>query len=267
MAFFVLESSSGGRAASARQGNTGAPGESSTLTCVNCHGNTIGMTMDIDLLDDADNVMTEYIPDQSYRVRVRLNHVSGTAPRAFGFQMVCLDAPLNTNGEDLENWLDQTTNNYKIASTRGRQYVEHDRPSSQNEFLVEWTAPPANTGEVSFYAAGNGVNLNGGTSGDGSAVSKLEISERVTTSTISQTNSTLVIAPNPATDVVSIEWGIAITGKMRIVDLLGKKVYTQNIVNGSGLRDLDVSNYLSKGVYIVTIDDGVSLRSGRLVKR
>jgi len=160
--------SSRGRANVARQGNTGAPGDNRAI-CKNCHaGSSIVVDMDIWLLDEDGNRVYSYVPEREYTVQVRIEPKKGN-PRAFGFQMVCLDAPPGVNGNDIKNWLPDTNNIYQISdANNGRTYVEHRRPIRNDGIInVRWKAPPAGTDTVTFYAAGNGVNLNGNTQGDG----------------------------------------------------------------------------------------------------
>src|SRR5262249_59953992 len=53
-----------------------------------------------------------------------------------------------------------------------RQYIEHTfngiQPTGSGEgsWVFTWTAPATSVGRVTFYAAGNAANGNGGTSGD-----------------------------------------------------------------------------------------------------
>ncbi len=192
--------SSGGRARVAKQGNTGAPGDNRAI-CKNCHaGSAIVVDMDIWLLDENGNRVYSYMPEQEYTVQVRIEPKKGN-PRAFGFQMVCLDAPPGKNGSDIKNWLPDTNNIYQIAdANNGRTYVEHRQPIRNDGIInVRWKAPPAGTDTVTFYAAGNGVNLNGNTQGDGADTTRLAVPEATSTATKTTPTPKTAIAfyPNP----------------------------------------------------------------------
>ncbi|MDX1685867.1 MAG: choice-of-anchor V domain-containing protein [Saprospiraceae bacterium] len=250
--YFLLTSSSGGRAASANEGNTGAPGDNSR-TCVNCHnGGPISVDLDLEVLDLDDNVVTEYEPGENYRIRVTIRNTGNTNPSAHGFQMVALDAPLNVDGEDINNWVDTIANNYMIASARGRSYVEHDGPSTSNEFLVEWQAPTTSSGTISFYAAGNGVNRNGRNTGDGAAVDRLEIIEKSPTSSkdeISQID--IKLWPNPASDILNIEIPEADKISVELMDLRGTTIFQINEIVGKQVSIPVRELSLIEGLYIV----------------
>ena len=138
--------------------------------------------------------------------------------------MVALDAPLDENGADIRNWIDTSSNNYKIAQTNQREYVEQAGPSQTNEFLVGWTAPMNSSGKISFYAAGNGINFNGGTSGDGAATNKIEVSEKVSTSTLANQFETIKAWPNPVSDRTNLTFSTPFTGEITLRDLNGRQV-------------------------------------------
>lgn len=224
-AFFFFTSSSGGRAAAANQGNTGAPGDNPN-TCITCHNSgSIQVDLNIEFQDVNGNEVDAYIPGQNYKVKVIIEDVGNQAPRAHGFQIVCLDAPLDVNGSDIKNWIDSTSNNYKISNARGRQYVEHDRPSTSNEFVIDWKAPLTSSGQVSFYACGNGVNLNGGTSGDGASIDKIEIPQSTTTSTLGLQKIQYNLSPNPVSDRLNIALEEPFSGQIELYDLYGHRQY------------------------------------------
>lgn len=64
-----------------------------------------------------------------------------------------------------------------------------------------------------------------------------------------QKNMELTMAPNPATDLVTIQADGVTDGKIRIVDVLGNVVYTGEFNN---VKKLNLSDY-KNGVYFVTI--------------
>ncbi len=147
-------------------GNTGAPGDQTnsngtakTCGASDCH-NSSGATVVITVLDSSNNMVTQYIPGKQYTAQVVIN---ATVMLGYGFQMVALKDAGNT---DLNGFTDVGTNNYKLATANGRRYAEHSNVSTSNVFNVTWTAPVAGTGDVTIYAAGNGVNKNNNSSGD-----------------------------------------------------------------------------------------------------
>ena len=152
-------SNSGGRAAVANSGNTGAPGES-TL-CANCHGGgSYSPSMSLAVTDLGGSPVVAYTPGETYNLTVTIT-ASGT-PAGYGFQMTSLQSSNSPAGS-----FSNPSSNAQISTiSSGRTYVEHDGTSSSNTFTAQWTAPATNTGTVTMYANGNAVNGNGGTSGD-----------------------------------------------------------------------------------------------------
>lgn len=189
-----------GRASQAQRGNTGAPGDETQggqpKTCISCHNQgPIVASLAISVLDSAGNSVTQYIPGRGYTARVSIN-ASGNGLNGYGFQMIGLR---DSNNSDLDGFTDVNPNNYKIATIPGgRTYAEHNNISATNTFDVKWTAPVSGTGSVTFYAAGNGVNSNGGTGGDGSGFSTLKLSEFSTASQSPEAlQASLSVYPNP----------------------------------------------------------------------
>ncbi len=194
---FALMNNSGGRASSANQGNTGAPGDNSR-TCANCHGNRIPVELSIEVFDDNDQQVNTYKPGDTYRVVVSLDSDSPAA-NAYGFQMTSI---IDENLEDVATWANPS-NNAKIANARDRQYVEHNGPSQESTFEVEWTAPAEPQDSITFYAAGNAVNLNGSTGGDGSANNQLTLAADVSSFTEEARDLAVFrISSNPVMDHV-----------------------------------------------------------------
>ncbi|MCB0525533.1 MAG: hypothetical protein H6576_11165 [Lewinellaceae bacterium] len=197
-----------GRASSANKGNTGAPGDETSLglpkTCMNCHNQgPIVADVEITVLDADSVAITAYKPGETYTAQVKIM-ASGPDLQGYGFQMIALR---NNGNTDLDGFKDMNPNNYKIASiSNGRTYAEHDNISSSNLFKVTWVAPPGGTGGVTFYAAGNGVNKNGMTSGDGAGVDSLQLNE-FGTSPSSEPNineTVLMVSPNPIADLAKV---------------------------------------------------------------
>ena len=257
--FFM--NNSGGRAATEGQGNTGAPGDNKKV-CKVCHNSDdIEVVMDISLWDRNDRQVTVYVPNEIYRVLVEITPVKGT-PKAFGFQMVCLDAEPGEDGFDIKNWIDDQNNNYKISEAdNGRLYVEHDNPSDTNQFMVTWKAPERGTGTVSFYSAGNGVNLNGSLTGDGATRDSLSISEDMNTSVSLLNEEDIKIYPTYVMDVLHIVLPEGSSGRASIFSTNGQVVKQRNIMNA---QSLDVTS-LTPGIYSVWLQ--LSNRPSPIVKK
>jgi hypothetical protein len=265
-----------GRAASQNRGNSGAPGDEQNTngtikTCVNCHNvGPITATVDIYLLDATGDTVTTYTPGQNYTVRVKINGVGSTI-QGYGFQMIGLR---NSNNTDLDGFSDagtNPTNNYKIASiSNGRTYAEHDNVSTTDTFNVRWQAPAAGTGEVKFYASGNAVNRNGGTSGDGAGVATLTVTEQTSSTFDAQPRIEAArVWPNPIRSAGQLRFTAPQSADYQILayDINGRVVLDQNnwLAAGEQTLPLTTGNWQA-GTYWVHIQSGIHSAVLKVVK-
>lgn len=143
-------------------GLTGAPGEQN---CTSCHSgralNSGSGTLKIELLGG-----DTYAPGQKIEITVTL---ADPAARRWGFE---LTARSSTNAQQTAGTLASTNNQTQIITLGNRQYITHTTIGTRNgttgsaAFTLDWTAPAADFGPVTFYAAGNAANGNGTESGD-----------------------------------------------------------------------------------------------------
>ena len=233
--FLVLPGNKNGRASQAGKGNTGAPGDQtlngSPYTCMNCHDDgNFNPFVSIHVLDSANTAVTQYVPGQHYIARVTIN-TSGGTPAGYGFQMIALRDNGNT---DLDGFTDVNPNNYKLATiSNGRTYAEHPTISASDTFNVRWTAPAAGTGSVTFYAAGNAVNGNNNSDGDGAHFTSLHIFEEGTLSAAEQSAGTgpyLRLFPSPVSAQAEMTFDMPVSAEyaLRVYDLSGNLVWQDN---------------------------------------
>lgn len=278
---FLFSSNNNGRANEQGWGNTGAPGDQTLVngdprTCISCHGTSsaIQVGLNIDIADGNGNSITNtgYTPGETYDVTVTISTLAGS-PSAVGFQIVALNAPLGENGNDISDWSPISSNvQVSSASNTGRTYVEHVAPSqSSNEFKMSWTAPEDLEGEVTFYSCGNGVNLNGSTSGDNAACNTLVITQDQTSSNNDLDKASLQVQlfPNPVTDQVNLNISAKNAGEyaLRVYNSIGQQVYQEiiNLTNGENPESIDMSN-LSQGVYTVQIQNERQIIAKNIIK-
>ncbi len=252
-----------GRASSANRGNTGAPGDELSLglpkTCANCHNQgPITASLAISVLDANNQPVTQYQPGQQYTAQVKIT-ATGSGLVGYGFQMIALRDAGNT---DLDGFSDQNPNNYKIASiSNGRTYAEHDNISVSNTFNVKWTAPVAGTGSVTFYAAGNGVNANGGTGGDGSGLNSLQLTEAGTASEAEPfaAMAPMAVFPSPMPENAYLKIGQAASGdyRLRAYDNNAKMVWENQLwlPETGATVELPAAAW-SPGVYYLQLEGG-----------
>lgn len=237
-----LAASSGGRAAAAGEGNTGAPGDNPS-TCLTCHnGGPIQVEIQINITDSAGNSITEYTPNHMYNAEVLVNETAGT-PLGYGFQMVAL---ANVNNSGLVGW-ESPASNVQITSANNRSYAEHNDVTTNNSFQMKWKAPAAGTGDITFYAAGNGVNKNSATSGDGAALTSLLLAEKNGPPIAVELINMLMpkVFPNPVKDLLNVK---NFKGSVEIFDAKGKLVYAN--APDTDVQSIDFSS-LPNGVYFI----------------
>ncbi len=137
---------------------TGAPGEGN---CTQCHaGNTLNAGGGSLMLE----VPETYLPGEVYSIIVKL---SRSGQSRWGFEMTAL----NSNGARAGTFakIDPFT---QVSEMNSKQYVQHTlvgtAPDRRNAiaWVFNWTAPSTDVGPITFYAAGNAANNNGGPAGD-----------------------------------------------------------------------------------------------------
>jgi hypothetical protein len=198
---------------------------------MNCHNQgPITASLAITVLDNNNQPVTQYQPGQQYIASVKITGIGATI-QGYGFQMIALRDAGNT---DLDGFSDVNPNNYKIASiSNGRTYAEHDNISGSNTFNVKWTAPAAGTGAVTFYAAGNAINGNGTTSGDGAGFNSLKLTEASSVATAEPGSDLLPVKifPNPMNGDAQLDAGALVAGAYRIIayNSGAQKVWEQQV--------------------------------------
>ena len=140
-------------------GLTGAPAEGN---CTQCHaGNE---------LDAAGGSMTltipeTYVPNEVYTIVVNL---SREGQSRWGFEMTALDA----DGASAGAFAADEAENTQLSEAGGKQYIKQTSNGTgqgtkdAHSWEFQWTAPDADIGPITFYAAGNAANGDLGAAGD-----------------------------------------------------------------------------------------------------
>lgn len=160
----VLISSNNGVAEDQNKDRTGAPGSSPGCNTTTCHtSGSFSPTTTIELLELPElTPVIEYIPGNQYRVRVNIAAGNGT-PSTYGFQATAVYDSDASNAGVFSN----PGVNVQLEAVGSRHIIEHSMDSPNNFFLVDWTAPEAGGGTVSFYCSGIASNNSNTDSGDG----------------------------------------------------------------------------------------------------
>lgn len=164
-----------------------------------------------------------YVPGDTYSVTVSI--VDSNAMQ-FGFQLSPQDLSGNLLGE-----LISTSNETQVTSSK--KYIEHTFTgtlgSISRSWSFQWVAPPAGTGDVTFYAAINAANGNGSTTGDQVYLTNLTVSEMVTAIESSlPTHSKVRITILPGTTWLRVSSSISLN-RIEVYTIDGRNVYVQDI--------------------------------------
>ncbi len=220
---------------------TGAPFDGGT--CANCHsGGTYGtVTPTIAVFEvGTSTVVSNYVGGRAYDVRLAITAASGT-PQRYGFQLVAA----NTTGSQAGSWSNFPSGTAG-TNINNRTYVEHTTPQSVNNFTFRWTAPAVNFGAVTFYAAGNCVNNNGGRDGD-----------RVGTGSLTLPAQSCTLG-TPTASVTNASCSNTATGSVNLTISGGTTPYTFAWSNGATTQNL--MNIMA-GTYNVTVTDATGCQA------
>ena len=154
--FFVASSSSAFAFSSGPlDEKTGAPNEN-TCAQAGCHaGNDLNVSGGSLVL----TIPETYVPNEVYTIVVNL---SRTGQNRWGFEMTTLDA----DGTRAGSFTVDAAGNTQLSEANSKQYIKHTSvgtaqgTNDTHSWEFEWTAPDADVGPITFYAAGNASNGN-----------------------------------------------------------------------------------------------------------
>jgi hypothetical protein len=226
------------------QGNTGAPGDGRRV-CQSCHNSAeLQVMVQVSVFNLTGDSISMYEPGGVYRVKVQIDSVVGQ-PLGYGMQMVSITDNLFQN-TGIWDSVSFPLNVIYNANT-DRSYAEHFMISDTNIFEAIWIAPDSLVGPISFYAAGNGVNRNGSSSGDGGGADKVTIFPASTTGNFEYDQEPFKVYPNPSNGLINLSK----TGfNARIINSTGRVVRKiESTTSSINLSDLPA------GVYVLQISD------------
>jgi hypothetical protein len=114
---------------------------------------------------------SSYEPAMTYLISIDLDQTGPveSPPMRWGFQLTVLDALFQPAGTVAST--DENTQ-VQLFPLSDREYVAHSEPGTAagqpngNSWSFQWTAPDADVGPVTFYAAGNAANNNDSNTGE-----------------------------------------------------------------------------------------------------
>lgn len=226
--FYLSLSSNAGGPAAGGLNATGSPGTSPS--CGGCHAGGTGTTtatVELRKLSTGPTgpVVTSYLPDTNYLVKVVGNHPTLTH---FGFQVTALNSA-NANAGVFSDF----PVNVHSAVVNAVTIIEHtdQLPKTNNEFnaTFRWKAPAPGSGAVTFYGIINAVDNNTMVSGDRPSPGFTVAVAEATTASIGTAASAMSIRvfPNPVTTELHLALSQPEQGsyQLAVYDVRGKCVY------------------------------------------
>ncbi|MCS6978516.1 MAG: T9SS type A sorting domain-containing protein [Flavobacteriales bacterium] len=224
---------------------TGAPGFS---TCTQCHSGVVNSGPGSVAIST--NIPGNlYVPGQTYQVTVTLNSGGGNQAK-YGFML----APMQ--GSTYRGILQATDGNCFVES--GGRWIVHTSAGNAGgvptkTFTFNWTAPTSGTGAVTFYAAGNCANGNGGDGGDQIYTGSLTVNEQPSAGLTSVQGPFISVFPNPARDFIQVSAPGHTLASYAVYELSGRCVQSGSLPALSEAR-LEISS-LKNAVYILIVKD------------
>jgi hypothetical protein len=140
-------------------GLTAAPNEAN---CRQCHsGNELNASDGSLML----TIPETYTPNEVYTIIVNLSRAGQSR---WGFEMTALDA----DGERAGSFATDAAANTQLSEANGKQYIKHTTigtaqgTNDAHSWEFQWTAPDTDIRPITFYAAGNAANGDGGATAD-----------------------------------------------------------------------------------------------------
>ena len=236
---------------------TGSPGD--TKSCTTCH---TGIAQNVSGIITINVPLNGYIPGSTYIIEAVC--VDATKNR-FGFEI----SPQNVSGAKLGVLTITDATRTKLVGSG--KYITHTAAGTTGQGMISWsfnwTAPPAGTGDVTFYGAFNYTNHNNAASGDLIKLSELLIREDVTTTveTIPVVSS-ISVFPNPVKDIAHVMLPLSPEPiRVHVFDASGAEVRNIICESQTTFLDLDLTNLPAGTFYLSFTSEKVNY-STKLIK-
>lgn len=226
-------------------GKTGSPGDGGT-NCTQCHTdfspiNEIGWI-------SSSMIATGYTPGEIYDVIV-----IGTNPVAlkYGFEATAEDQSGNKIGTFAPGILGMSqlcNSNSAVTHTIAGTTPLSDTATG---WFFSWTAPAESSGDITFYAAINTANGDGGSSGDKIHLSQFTASPAVGIND-NPASKAVSFYPNPASDFINVETisNSQENNSLEIINLHGQIVKKTELAGFKQTVDISV---LKSGIYFIRV--------------
>lgn len=241
---------------------TGSPGDGGN--CTMCHSGTAATVA---------GLITSNIPPQGY-MPGNTYTITGTVTEPgrvrFGFEI----SPQSPTGALMGSMT--ITNSTETKLIGAGKWVTHQSAGTSGtgtrSWSFNWTAPPINSGTVTFYGAFNSANNNTLSSGDIIRLSTLVVPQDPSAGLFNPESLQLKagIFPNPVSDQLNLEVELPADGlELAIFNLQGQQVYGMfhsDFVRGTNRTTVPVST-LESGVYFLNLNNGSECKTLKFVKQ
>lgn len=218
-------SNSNGVAHQQNKDRTGAPG--SDPTCQQCHaGGSFAPEINAFLVLDGDIALgSSYQPGQTHTLVVSVNATSGT-PAGYGVHGTAVLA----DGANAGSFNDQDANDcIWLDEVDGRHIFEQNDLCASGTFEVEWVAPAAGSGPVTFYVASVTANGNGVSSGDAFAGGSFAFDEGVVGVESLQEDDRLLVS---AAEAGALQLTCGTPHHVLVLSMEGRVLYDGHVAGG-----------------------------------
>jgi hypothetical protein len=253
----VWVSASGGVAQEQSKDRTGSP--VSDAACSMCHsaGANYSTVAGITITDSNGMVVTEYVPGDKYMLSVG---VQSSGNSGHGFQVTGLLDDNTSAGT-----CNPITAHTQKTGLNNRWYFEQSSLATGGVYEMEWFAPQAGNGNVTFYGSVLSANGNNGTGGDEyKSIPSLLITESTTTSIASlNIGMDVKLYPNPVVSNLNVSVSNNEIDKIELFDMNGRLVISKDVKTASTQLNMDE---LVTGQYFVKVISGKEVKTISVLK-
>lgn len=234
-------------------GVAGEPPLNETCNVGGCHTgsplNSGSGSTSIICLDSLGNIVTSYIPNHTYTIKLRISEGNKTR---YGFEAIVLRG-IGTNSTAVGTMIITSPDSTQLFGPSNRKNITHklagiDFATNIGTWQFNWKAPSGNFGTAIVYAAFNATNRSNSSSGDVIYTNSLAIGGTGISGVPYETNATILsYFPNPVTS--SLQLNFSDDATIKVYNLYGDIMKSQTVAPNP---TIDVSD-LKPGIYLLKI--------------
>ena len=247
-------------------GVAGEPPLNETCNVGGCHTgsplNSGGGSTAILCLDSLGNIVTSYIPNHTYTIKLRVSE--GTKTR-YGFEAIVLRG-IGTNSTAVGTMIITSPDSTQLFGPANRKNIMHklggiDFATNNGTWQFNWKAPTGNFGTATVYAAFNATNHSSSNSGDEIYTKTLSIAGTGTSGIPAESNAT-ILSFFPNTVASSLQLNFLDNATIKVYNLHGDILKSLTVAPNP---TIDVGD-LNPGIYLLKIISSKETITFRFVK-